>query len=39
MCCWTQRWEWKGVSQLQGKSSKLNMEDGRSQAGQDVEMI
>lgn len=40
MCCWTQRWEWRGVvSQLQGKSSKLNMEEGRSQAGQDVEMI
>lgn len=40
MCCWIQRWEWSGgVSQLQGKSSKLNMEEGRSQAGQDVEMI
>lgn len=28
-----------GVSQLQGKSSKMNMEDGRSQAGKDGEMI
>lgn len=28
-----------GVSQLQGKSSKLNTEDGRSQTGKDVETI
>ena len=28
-----------GVSQLQGKSSKMDMEDGRSQAGKDGKMI
>lgn len=28
-----------GVSQLQGKSGKMDMEDGRSQAGKDGKMI